>query len=1023
MVKTSFYSASGLTNSEQSAIESTRTDAEAARDAAQAAQAASESSLTSFQTLYLGASPSDPTSGPNGASLVLGCFYFNTETDNTFMFNGTSFVNISNVDLATNSASGLLSASGKVKLDGIESGATGDQTSAEIRSLVAAATDSNVFTDAFASKLNAIESGATGDQTAAEIRTLVGNATDSNVYTDVDTAKVQALDISALMPKVGGSFTGDVTLSSSRLYMSENQKLSFDQDDGFIEYTTSSSSDVPSVLNISTGDLTKANSARIQLNAMGATNLLLDSDETHGYKNITTSSAFKVTSGLSQSGSVAPTTYVTLDSSGISTSGNITVSGTVDGRDVSADGIKLDTISSNADVTATANVVAALTAGTNISIANDGTISASGNQTASEIRALVESASDSNVFTDADHSKLNGIEASATADQTKADIDALNINADQVDGFHASSFLRSDANDTMSGDLTVTGSVTAASLAISENQKLTFDGDDAFIQYTTSSSSSVPSVLNISTADLTKANSARITLNAMGGTNLTLDDSETFASKPITTNSSFKVTSGLSQSGSLSPTTYVTLDSSGISTSGNITVSGTVDGRDVATDGTKLDGIEASATADQTAAEIRTLVESASDSNVFTDADHTKLNGIEASATADQTASEIRALVESASDSNVFTDADHTKLNGIATGATNVTNTNQLTNGAGFITSADGGNAATLDSIDSTSFLRSDTSDDFSGGTLNFTGATNQFLLYNGSANSPYLAMMTSGTYNGYFQAKQDGETYLWNSRANRGLQLTTALKWYNGSTYETVWSESSDGSGSGLDADLLDGVHLSGIVQRDFQQSGANLHITSDYTGTAGILMKSSSGAYRFQIYGTGTQYGFLDGNWGNWDIQKTVNSYMTLRIGGSDYGVVYEGGTTFTGEYPVAFRTNTNEVYSHTGVKYSGSNQRLTVTGEVSITSDENLKEDIVKIEDPVAKLEMINGYNFTFKDSKKQSAGVLAQEIEKVMPELVSGEETKTVNYNGLIGLLIEAVKNQQAEINMLKERINA
>ena len=80
---------------------------------------------------------------------------------------------------------------------------------------------------------------------------------------------------------------------------------------------------------------------------------------------------------------------------------------------------------------------------------------------------------------------------------------------------------------------------------------------------------------------------------------------------------------------------------------GNITVSGTVDGRDLATDGTKLDGIEASATADQTAAEIRTLVENASDSNVFTDADHTKLNGIETSATADQTASEIKTLIAS----------------------------------------------------------------------------------------------------------------------------------------------------------------------------------------------------------------------------------------------------------------------------------------------------------------------------------------------------------------------------------------
>jgi hypothetical protein len=57
-----------------------------------------------------------------------------------------------------------------------------------------------------------------------------------------------------------------------------------------------------------------------------------------------------------------------------------------------------------------------------------------------------------------------------------------------------------------------------------------------------------------------------------------------------------------------------------------------------AADKTKMDGIEASATADQTAAEIRTLVESATDSNVFTDADHTKLNAIEASADVTDTA-------------------------------------------------------------------------------------------------------------------------------------------------------------------------------------------------------------------------------------------------------------------------------------------------------------------------------------------------------------------------------------------------
>ena len=130
--------------------------------------------------------------------------------------------------------------------------------------------------------------------------------------------------------------------------------------------------------------------------------------------------------------------------------------------------------------------------------------------------------------------------------------------------------------------------------------------------------------------------------------------------------------------GSQNVSTSGTLASGAQTVTGNIAVSGTVDGRDVATDGTKLDGIETAATADQTDAEIRTAVENATDSNVFTDADHTKLNGIETAATADQTADEIRTLVESASDSNVFTDDDHTKLNGIEASAdvTDATNVN-----------------------------------------------------------------------------------------------------------------------------------------------------------------------------------------------------------------------------------------------------------------------------------------------------------------------------------------------------------
>lgn len=72
--------------------------------------------------------------------------------------------------------------------------------------------------------------------------------------------------------------------------------------------------------------------------------------------------------------------------------------------------------------------------------------------------------------------------------------------------------------------------------------------------------------------------------------------------------------------------TYPNFTITGVGTTYNVGDGGLTEKNFTSADNTKLDGIETSATADQTAAEIRTLVESASDSNVFTDADHTKLN-------------------------------------------------------------------------------------------------------------------------------------------------------------------------------------------------------------------------------------------------------------------------------------------------------------------------------------------------------------------------------------------------------------
>ena len=117
---------------------------------------------------------------------------------------------------------------------------------------------------------------------------------------------------------------------------------------------------------------------------------------------------------------------------------------------------------------------------------------------------------------------------------------------------------------------------------------------------------------------------------------------------------------------------------------------------------TKLAGIEASATSDQTAAEIKTAYESNSDTNAFTDADHTKLDGIEASATADQSAAEIKTAYESNADTNAFTDADHTKLDGIEASA-DVTDTANVT-AAGALMDSEVTNLAQVKAFDSADY-------------------------------------------------------------------------------------------------------------------------------------------------------------------------------------------------------------------------------------------------------------------------------------------------------------------------------
>ena len=97
----------------------------------------------------------------------------------------------------------------------------------------------------------------------------------------------------------------------------------------------------------------------------------------------------------------------------------------------------------------------------------------------------------------------------------------------------------------------------------------------------------------------------------------------------------------------------------------------------------------------------------------------------------------------------------------------------------------------------------------------------------------------------------------------------------------------------------------------------------------------------------------------------------------------------------------------------------------------SDIRLKKDIELINNPLDIINAINGYTFTFKKDNKKSAGVVAQEVEKVFPQAVKDQELpyvsedienpdvfKTVEYDQIVGLLVQAVKELSGKIKKLE-----
>jgi len=153
-----------------------------------------------------------------------------------------------------------------------------------------------------------------------------------------------------------------------------------------------------------------------------------------------------------------------------------------------------------------------------------------------------------------------------------------------------------------------------------------------------------------------------------------------------------------------------------------------------------------------------------------------------------------------------------------------------------------------------------------------------------------------------------------------------------------------------------------------------------------------------------------------------------------GDDLGIYHDGSNSFivnsTGNLTIDSATNDADIIfkgTDGGSDITALTLDMSAAGKATFNndvvafSDRKLKENIQTL-DGKKVLEM-RGVSFTRKDTKEKSSGVIAQEMQKVAPELVSESQgTLGVSYGNLVGYLIEAVKDQQKQIDELKAMIN-
>jgi hypothetical protein len=200
-------------------------------------------------------------------------------------------------------------------------------------------------------------------------------------------------------------------------------------------------------------------------------------------------------------------------------------------------------------------------------------------------------------------------------------------------------------------------------------------------------------------------------------------------------------------------------------------------------------------------------------------------------------------------------------------------------------------------------------------------------------------------------------------------------------------------------------------LTYSEMDKNFGSFYYSSSLSNNGQNLVLYHTSSQNVPINSGSVSYNLIEG------LQNAGSDLRVALFSGSST-IETRGGFICDTSGSVGIKVNENTAPLSYALDVSGS---IRATGTVLQSSDERLKENIIPIDNAVDRVNAIEGVYFNWKDKQERQAGVLAQQVQKVLPEVVSEDKNGYLNvdYGGIVPLLLEAIKELESRITYLEK----